>query len=130
MRMFYFLISKGDGSFCSLFSYQPIKIPLRQPRHRLLSHHRQPVVLADGQVARRPPMGEEAHGVAFLLRPAHPAKFKGTVDRYWRQLSPIGTSLPPIGRPKLVADKAHDNGKDTCRYMDDGIKGRLYFLEG
>ena len=65
--MFYFLISKGDGSFCFLFCYRPIEIPPQQPRHRLLSHHRQPVVLADGQVTRWSPMGEEAHGVAFLL---------------------------------------------------------------
>ena len=92
MCMFYFLISKGDGSFCFLFCYRPIEIPPQQPRHRLLSHHRQPIVLADGQVARRSPMGEEAHGVAFLLRPAHPAKFKGTVDKileaaiaYWHK---------------------------------------------
>ena len=65
--MFYFLISKGDGSFCFLFCYRPIEIPPQQPRHRLLSHHRQPIVLADGQVTRWSPMGEEAHGVAFLL---------------------------------------------------------------
>ena len=65
--MFYFLISKGDGSFCFLFCYQPIEIPPQQPRHRLLSHHRQPIVLADGQVTRWSPIGEEAHGVAFLL---------------------------------------------------------------
>ena len=42
--MFYFLISKGDGSFCFLFCYRPIEIPPQQPRHRLLSHHRQPIV--------------------------------------------------------------------------------------
>ena len=65
--MFYFLISKGDGSFCFLFCYRPIEIPPQQPRHRLLSHHRQPIVLADGQVTRWSPIGEEAHGVAFLL---------------------------------------------------------------
>ena len=65
--MFYFLISKGDGSFCFLFSYQPIEIPPQQPCHGLLSHHRQPIVLADGQVTRWSPIGEEAHGVAFLL---------------------------------------------------------------
>ena len=65
--MFYFLISKGDGSFCCLFCYRPIEIPPQQPRHRLLSHHRQPIVLADGQVTRWSPIGEEAHGVAFLL---------------------------------------------------------------
>lgn len=65
--MFYFLISKGHGSFCFLFCYRPIEIPPQQPRHRLLSHHRQPIVLADGQVTRWSPMGEEAHGVAFLL---------------------------------------------------------------
>ena len=65
--MFYFLISKGDGSFCFLFCYRPIEIPPQQPRHRLLSHHRQPIVLADGQVTRWWPIGEEAHGVAFLL---------------------------------------------------------------
>ena len=65
--MFYFLISKGDGSFCFLFCYWPIEIPPQQPRHRLLSHHRQPIVLADGQVTRWSPIGEEAHGVAFLL---------------------------------------------------------------
>ena len=65
--MFYFLISKGDGSFCFLFRYRPIEIPPQQPRHRLLSHHRQPIVLADGQVTRWSPIGEEAHGVAFLL---------------------------------------------------------------
>ena len=52
---------------CFLFSYQPIEIPPQQPRHRLLSHHRQPIVLADGQVTRWSPIGEEAHGVAFLL---------------------------------------------------------------
>jgi hypothetical protein len=63
--MFYFLISKGDGSFCFLFCYRPIEIPPQQPR--LLSHHRQPIVLADGQVTRWSPIGEEAHGVAFLL---------------------------------------------------------------
>ena len=67
MCMFYFLISKGDGSFCFLFCYRPIEIPPQQPRHRLLSHHRQPIVLADGQVTRWSPIGEEAHGVAFLL---------------------------------------------------------------
>ena len=50
--MFYFLISKGDGSFCFLFCYRPIEIPPQQPRHRLLSHHRQPIVLADGQAKR------------------------------------------------------------------------------
>ena len=61
------LISKGDGSFCFLFCYRPIEIPPQQPRHRLLSHHRQPIVLADGQVTRWSPIGEEAHGVAFLL---------------------------------------------------------------
>ena len=44
-----------------------IEIPPQQPRHRLLSHHRQPIVLADGQVTRWSPIGEEAHGVAFLL---------------------------------------------------------------
>ena len=65
--MFYFLISKGDGSFCFLFCYRPIEIPPQQPRHRLLSHHRQTIVLADGQVTRWSPIGEEAHGVAFLL---------------------------------------------------------------
>ena len=65
--MFYFLISKGDGSFCFLFCYRPIEIPPQQPRHRLLSHLRQPIVLADGQVTRWSPIGEEAHGVAFLL---------------------------------------------------------------
>ena len=65
--MFYFLISKGDGSFCFLFCYRPIEIPPQQPRHGLLSHHRQPIVLADGQVTRWSPIGEEAHGVAFLL---------------------------------------------------------------
>ena len=65
--MFYFLISKGDGSFCFLFCYRPIEIPPQQPRHRLLSHPRQPIVLADGQVTRWSPIGEEAHGVAFLL---------------------------------------------------------------
>ena len=65
--MFYFLISKGDGSFCFLFCYRPIEIPPQQPRHRLLSHHRQPIVLADGQGTRGSPIGEEAHGVAFLL---------------------------------------------------------------
>ena len=65
--MFYFLISKGDGSFCFLFCYRPIEIPPQQPRHRLLSHHRQPIVLDDGQVTRWSPIGEEAHGVAFLL---------------------------------------------------------------
>ena len=65
--MFYFLISKGDGSFCFLFCYRPIEIPPQQPRHRLLSHHRQPIVLADGQVTRWSPIGEEAHGVACLL---------------------------------------------------------------
>ena len=65
--MFYFLISKGDGSFCFLFCYRPIEIPPQQPCHGLLSHHRQPIVLADGQVTRWSPMGEEAHGVAFLL---------------------------------------------------------------
>ena len=65
--MFYFLISKGDGSFCFLFCSRPIEIPPQQPRHRLLSHHRQPIVLADGQVTRWSPIGEEAHGVAFLL---------------------------------------------------------------
>ena len=65
--MFYFLISKGDGSFCFLFCYRPIEIPPQQPRHRLPSHHRQPIVLADGQVTRWSPIGEEAHGVAFLL---------------------------------------------------------------
>ena len=65
--MFYFLISKGDGSFSFLFCYRPIEIPPQQPRHRLLSHHRQPIVLADGQVTRWSPIGEEAHGVAFLL---------------------------------------------------------------
>ena len=65
--MFYFLISKGDGSCCFLFCYRPIEIPPQQPRHRLLSHHRQPIVLADGQVTRWSPIGEEAHGVAFLL---------------------------------------------------------------
>ena len=65
--MFYFLISKGDGSFCFLFCYRPIEIPPQQPRHRLLPHHRQPIVLADGQVTRWSPIGEEAHGVAFLL---------------------------------------------------------------
>ena len=65
--MFYFLISKGDGSFCFLFCYRPIEIPPQQPRHRLLSHHREPIVLADGQVTRWSPIGEEAHGVAFLL---------------------------------------------------------------
>ena len=65
--MFYFLISKGDGLFCFLFCYRPIEIPPQQPRHRLLSHHRQPIVLADGQVTRWSPIGEEAHGVAFLL---------------------------------------------------------------
>ena len=65
--MFYFLISKGDGSFCFLFCYRPIEIPPQQPRHRLLSHHRQPIVLADGLVTRWSPIGEEAHGVAFLL---------------------------------------------------------------
>ena len=65
--MFYFLISKGDGSFCFLFCYRTIEIPPQQPRHRLLSHHRQPIVLADGQVTRWSPIGEEAHGVAFLL---------------------------------------------------------------
>ena len=65
--MFYFLISKGDGSFCFLFCYRPIEIPPQQPRHHLLSHHRQPIVLADGQVTRWSPIGEEAHGVAFLL---------------------------------------------------------------
>ena len=65
--MFYFLISKGDGSFCFLFCYRPIEIPPQQPRHRLLSHHRQPIVRADGQVTRWSPIGEEAHGVAFLL---------------------------------------------------------------
>ena len=42
--MFYFLISKGDGSFCFLFCYRPIETPPQQPRHRLLSHHRQPIV--------------------------------------------------------------------------------------
>ena len=42
--MFYFLISKGDGSFCFLFCYRPIEIPPQQPRHRLLSPHRQPIV--------------------------------------------------------------------------------------
>ena len=67
MCMFYFLISKGDGSFCFLFCYRPIEIPPQQPRHRLLSHHRQPIVLAVGQVTRWSPIGEEAHGVAFLL---------------------------------------------------------------
>ena len=67
MCRFYFLISKGDGSFCFLFCYRPIEIPPQQPRHRLLSHHRQPIVLADGQVTRWSPIGEEAHGVAFLL---------------------------------------------------------------
>ena len=67
MCMFYFLISKGDGSFCFLFCYRPIEIPPQQPCHGLLSHHRQPIVLADGQVTRWSPMGEEAHGVAFLL---------------------------------------------------------------
>ena len=56
----------GDYDVISLRD-QPIEIPSQQPRHRLLSHHRQPVVLADGQVAGRSPMGEEAHGVAFLL---------------------------------------------------------------
>ena len=65
--MFYFLISKGDGSFCFLFCYRPIEIPPQQPRHRLLSHHRQPIVLADGQVTRWSPIGEEAHGVAYLI---------------------------------------------------------------
>ena len=65
--LIYFLISKGDGSFCFLFCYRPIEIPPQQPRHRLLSHHRQPIVLADGQVTRWSPIGEEAHGVAFLL---------------------------------------------------------------
>ena len=65
--MFYFLISKGDGSFCFLFCYRPIEIPPQQPRHRLLSHHRQPIVLADGQVTRWSPISEEVHGVAFLL---------------------------------------------------------------
>ena len=65
--MFYFLISKGDGSFCFLFCYRPIEIPPQQPCHGLLSHHRQPIVLADGQVTRWSPIGEEAHGVAFLL---------------------------------------------------------------
>ena len=67
MCIFYFLIPEGDGSFCFLFCYQPIEIPPQQPCHGLLSHHRQPIVLADGQVARRSPIGEEAHGVAFLL---------------------------------------------------------------
>ena len=90
--MFYFLISKGDGSFCFLFCYRPIEIPPQQPRHRLLSHHRQPIVLADGQVTRWSPIGEEAHGVAFLLRHANPSKFKVTVDNileaaiaYWHK---------------------------------------------
>ena len=35
--------------------------------HRLLSHHRQPIVLADGQVTRVVSNGRRAHGVAFLL---------------------------------------------------------------
>ena len=67
MCIFYFLIPEGDGSFCFLFCYQPIEIPPQQPCHGLLSHHRQPIVLADGQVTRWSPIGEEAHGVAFLL---------------------------------------------------------------
>lgn len=82
--MFYFLISKGDGSFCFLFCYRPIEIPPQQPRHRLLSHHRQPIVLADGQVTRWSPIGEEAHGVAFLLG--------GVVDQ-----SPLLQGLVDIG---------------------------------
>lgn len=56
----------GDYDVISLRD-QPIEIPPQQPRHRLLSHHCQPVVLADGQVAGWSPMGEEAHGVAFFL---------------------------------------------------------------
>ena len=87
--MFYFLISKGDGSFCFLFCYRPIEIPPQQPRHRLLSHHRQPIVLADGQVTRWSPIGEEAHGVAFLLG--------GVVDQ-----SPLLQGLGDMGGVETV----------------------------
>ena len=54
-------------SRCQATCRNDIEIPPQQPRHRLLSHHRQPIVLADGQVTRWSPIGEEAHGVAFLL---------------------------------------------------------------
>ena len=54
-------------SYAFSLAISPSKYLRKQPCHGLLSHHRQPIVLADGQVTRWSPMGEEAHGVAFLL---------------------------------------------------------------